>query len=137
MKLIITVLTLFASFQATAAQDSVAVFFNPSKTVVLVNEQYPDRLQAFMDQMAVAGELHLLSEDESFKIDCGRTAQSASCTFRLLPSPTVQFGHKAVAAAMPVAVAGTFATNFESSRGDQFHLELANGILALKANKAK
>lgn len=137
MKLFIAGLTMFASLQASAAQDSVAVFFNPNKTVVLVNEQYPDRLQAFMDQMAVGGELHLLSDDESIKIDCGRTAKSASCTFRLLPSAAVQFGHKAVAATMRVSIAGSFETAFESSRGDQFVVLISEGTMILKANKSK
>lgn len=137
MKLLIAGLTMFASLQATAAQDSVAVFFNPNKTVVLVNEQYPDRLQAFMDHMAANGELHLLSEDESIKIDCGRTAKSASCTFRLLPSQSVQFGNKIVTASVPVTASESFATNFESSRGDQFEIQIADGVLTLKANKSK
>lgn len=123
--------------QAFAAYDSVAVFFNPQKTVVLINEEGANRLHAFMDQFAVKGELHLLNQDESIKIDCGRTAVSASCTFRLLPSPAVQFGHKAVVAELAVELAGTFETSFESSRGDTFILQIAEGKMLLQAQKAK
>jgi hypothetical protein len=137
MKSMITVLLFFVSAQALAAQDSVAVFFNPQKTVVLVNEDGTNRLHTFMDQMAVRGELHLLNQDESIKIDCGRTATTASCTFRLLPSPTVQFGHKAVQAELPVEMAGPFETSFESSRGDNFVLQIADRKLLLQAQKAK
>lgn len=137
MKSMMTALLFFASVQVSAAQDSVAVFFNPQKTVVLINEEGANRLHAFMDQFAVKGELHLLNQDESIKIDCGRTAASASCTFRLLPSPSVQFGNKVVAAKLAVDVVGTFETSFESSRGDKFVLQIADGNMILEAQKAK
>lgn len=137
MKSMITALIFFASIQASAAQDSVAVFFNFQKTVVLVNEEGANRLHAFMDQMGVKGELHHSSEDQSLKIDCGRTVATASCTFRLLPSPTVQFGHKIVTAEVAVDVTGTFETSFESSRGDTFTLEIVDGKMRLLAKKAR
>ena len=137
MKSIIATLLLFVSVQVSAAQDSVAVFFNPQKTVVLINEEGADRLHAFMDQMNVGSELHVLNQDASIKIDCGRTAATASCTFRLLPSPAVQFGKKEVAAELTVDIAGTFETSFESSRGDKFIVQVADGKMLIQAQKAK
>jgi hypothetical protein len=137
MKSIIATLLVFTSVQATASQDSVGVFFSPQKTVVLINEEGANRLHAFMDHLAVRGELHLLNQDASIKIDCGRTADSASCTFRLLPSPTVQYGHKSVQAELAIDIAGAFETSFESSRGDQFVLQIVDGKLRLTAQKAK
>ena len=137
MKSMMTALLFFVCTQASAAQDSVAVFFNSQKTVVLINEEGADRLHAFMDIMGVKGELHHLTPDESLKIDCGRTAATASCTFRFLPSQTVQFGHKIVVAEVAVEVVGTFETSFESSRGDKFKLEIAEGQMFLTAQKAK
>jgi len=141
MKSMMTALLFFASVQVSAAQDaaqdSVAVFFNPQKTIVLINEEGANRLHAFMDQMAVRGELHLLNQDESIKIDCGRTAVSGSCTFRLLPSPSVQFGDKSVTAMLAVEVTGAFETSFESSRGDKFTVQIVDGKMLLQANKKK
>jgi len=137
MKSVIAAFLLFATVQASAAQDSVAVFFNTHKTVVLINEEGADRLHAFMNLMGVKGELHHSTEDSSLKMDCGRTSTTASCTFRFLPSSTVQFGHKIVTAELGVDVEGTFETSFESSRGDKFILEIAEGKMQLTAQKAK
>jgi hypothetical protein len=137
MKSMMTALLFFASVQVSAAQDSVAVFFNPQKTIVLINEKGADRLHAFMDQMGVQDELHLLSQDKSIKIDCRRYDDASSCTFRLLPSPSVQIGNKEVTAELTVNVPGTFETSFESSRGDKFILQIADGKMFLHANKKK
>lgn len=142
MKSMMTIFLLFVSVQTSAiqnfaAQDSVAVFFNTHKTVVLINEEGSERLHAFMDLMGVKGELHHTTEDGSLKIDCGRTAATASCTFRFLPSSTVQFGHKIVTTELGVDVEGTFETSFESSRGDKFILEIADGKMQLTAQKAR
>lgn len=132
-------LLLFVSTQSFAAADSVAVFFSPQKTVVLVNEHTPNRLHAWMDQLDTANELHILSTDESIKIDCGRTETTASCTFRLLPSEQVQFGNKSVIAAMNLneRFSGSSTFEFISSRGDKFVLASFEGHIVLKAEKSR
>ena len=119
-----------------AAQDSVAVFFNPEKSVVLINEEGVGRLQGLMDHLAFGNELHILNPDESIKIDCGRTTTTASCTFRFLPSATVQFGPKTVTAEI-TGVEGSFEASFESSRGNKFLLQITDGKMSLKAQKTK
>lgn len=138
MKHIFAALILFTSIQSFAAADSVAVFFSTQKTVVLVNEHSPNRLHAWMDQLGADKELHILSADESIKIDCGRTETTASCTFRLLPSENVQFGNKSVIAAMNLngKFSGASTYEFISSRGDKFVLASLEGHIVMKAEKA-
>ncbi|MFS4459605.1 hypothetical protein [Bdellovibrio sp. HCB2-146] len=138
MKHILAGLILFASTQTFAAADSVAVFFSTKKTVVLVNEHSPNRIHAWMDQLGASNELHILSTDESIKIDCGRTATTASCTFRLLPSEQVQYGNKTVTAEMELTdtFGGSSSFEFHSSRGDQLTVTSYEGNISLKAKKA-
>lgn len=137
MKHIIAGLLLFVSSQSLAAADSVAVFFSAQKTVVLINEHSPKRLHAWMNHLGAGSELHFLSEDESIKVDCGRTETTASCTFRMHPSELAQFGNKEVIAKFTLSekFMGSSAFEFESSRGDKFVLVSNDGDIALKAQK--
>lgn len=143
MKATITalILSLMTASSAFAAADSVGVFYRPEKVVVLINEDYrTSRLAEMMDALGLGEKALLLSSDESIKIDCGRNAQAASCTFRFLPSAIVNVGHKNVevlvtAEELKLPQAPAFEMVFESSMADRFVMQVAHGKVYFFANK--
>ncbi len=139
MRSIVSVLILMSSLQAVASSDSVAVMLRPEKTVVLINEFKTSRVHAWMDLMGVGSELHLLNQDQSIKVDCGRQEKTASCTFRFLPSHAVKFDTGLVEAVMPLenAAPGDLEISFESSRGDRFVIVQSEGQIYFRGSKAR
>ncbi|KYG62690.1 hypothetical protein AZI87_15495 [Bdellovibrio bacteriovorus] len=126
MKSLFLLLSLMAT-NAFAAADSVGVFHRPEKVVVLVNEHGSQgRLQGFMDALQAQDQLLWLSQDESIKIQCGRNATDASCTFRFFPSDSVSVESRSVNAFTEgkSLAKNPYEMHFESSNGDKFTLKV-------------
>lgn len=133
----LTLLTLLSSF-SFAATDSVAVFHRPDKVVVLVKEATPQgRIGQFMDALSAGNQISWTSPGESVRLNCGRSAVEAVCTFRFLPGPEVRIGNKELAAF--TSGEGLQKTPYEmafiSSREDQFFLKMDERGLLFNARK--
>ncbi|MBS1970971.1 MAG: hypothetical protein JSU04_11725 [Bdellovibrionales bacterium] len=129
------------STTAFAASDSVAVFHKPNKVVVLVNTRQGDlRLEQFVDMLGGQGSLVAATSDGSIRIKCGVGDTSASCTFGFAPSAHVTIMPKSVKAQISLRdlnlpASEDYWTEFESSQGDKFILEIRAGELVLTASK--
>lgn len=131
---------LFASPNAQAAADSVAVFHRPEKVAILVNEGGRNgRIQQFFNAWGIDHELYWQNSDESFRINCGRNETGATCNFRLLPSPSVEIrakeslGRARWTGEGPIPADVHF--SFESSRGNFFEFTSKNGELTIYTRK--
>ncbi|WP_373999145.1 hypothetical protein [Bdellovibrio bacteriovorus] len=137
MKSLVILLSLITA-NAFAAADSVGVFHRPDKVVILVNEHGSQgRLQGFMDAVQAQDQLVWLSQDESIKIQCGRNATDASCTFRFFPSDSVSVESRSVNAfseGKNLAKAH-YEMHFESSNGDKFTLKVEEKGLSFWGSK--
>jgi hypothetical protein len=139
------VFSIFAALQisasAFAASDSVAVFHKPNKVVVLVNTRLGDvRLEQFVEMVGGQGSLVTATRDSSIRINCGVNDSAASCTFGFAPSANVIILPKSVKAHaslrdLNLSVSEDYWTEFESSQGDKFILEIRAGELILTASK--
>ena len=135
------VLTLFTAVFAQASLDSVGVFHRPEKVVVLINEDYrSSRLSQLMDALGLGDSARVISQDGSVKMDCGRNAQAATCTFRFFPSDLVNIGDKNVEALVSVqdlqiSSAQNYDMTFESSMQDRFVVQISEGKMHFFANK--
>lgn len=141
MKFVLSFVSLMLSFSfASAAQDSVAVFLRAEKIVVLINEANNGRLQEWMNHLGLGTDLFAVSADENIRLSCGRRADVASCTFRLIPSASVKLNQKTVIAQASLAelqlpAVGNFEMSFASSREDKMTLKIQDGILQITASK--
>lgn len=136
-----TLMALQISTSAFAASDSIAVFHKPNKVVVLVNTRQGDlRLEQFVDMVGGQGSLVAATNDGSIRIKCGVGDASASCTFGFAPSAHVTIMPKSVKAQVSLGdlnlpASEYYWTEFESSQGDKFILEIRAGELILTASK--
>lgn len=134
-------MSLQISTTALAASDSVAVFHKPNKVVVLVNTRQGDlRLAQFVDMVGDQDSLAAATSDGSIRIKCGVSDASASCTFGFAPSAHVTILPKSVKAQvrlrdLNLPESEDYWTEFESSQGDKFILEIRAGELILTASK--
>lgn len=132
-------LTLLLATQSHAAADSVAVFHRPEKVAILVNERGRNgRIQQFFNAWGIERELFWENEDQSFRINCGRSEAGATCNFRLLPSAQVQIHAKESLGQAQFTGANTPTDvhfSFESSRGNYFEFRSVNGLLTIYTRK--
>ncbi len=141
MKFLALFTALLLTNVALAAQDSVGVFHRPEKVIVLINEiGEAARLQNFMTNLNEGISLQKISDDKTIKFICKRTQSEASCTFTFLPGEKVEIGNRTLAAHttledLKIESAEDFSASFESSRGDKFTLEIADGSINFYANK--
>ncbi len=135
------IFTLFTTVFAQASLDSVGVFHRPERVVVLINEDSrSSRLKEMMQVLSLPERTELLSADGSIKIDCGRNNQTASCTFRFLPSQIVSIGEKNVQAKIDlqdlnISSQGSFSIEFESSMQDRFVMQVSESTAHFFASK--
>lgn len=134
-------LTLVSAVFAQASLDSVGVFHRPERVVVLINEDSrSSRLKEMMQVLSLPERTQLLSVDGSIKIDCGCNSQTASCTFRFLPSQIVSIGEKNVQAKtdlqdLKISSQASFSIEFESSMQDRFVMQVSEGTAHFFASK--
>lgn len=139
--LVFLILTLSNSLSAWASLDSVGVFHRLDRVVVLINENSStSRLSRMMDAMGAANSLQTLSVDGSVKIECGRRAHAASCTFRFLPSQFVKIGAKNSAVNLSsddlqLSLAADYEMYFERSMQDKFSFSIHDNQIQIVAQK--
>lgn len=133
MKFIIIALL---ALPAYAANDSVAVFLRPEKSVILINERGADsRLQRLIKAFGPDKELLWESPDKVIRLNCARNDSAATCTIRLLPSINVQIENKRVFARAPIEGVSDLDLTWESSRYNRFNLRIAYGSIDLTGQK--
>lgn len=121
------------------AWDSVAVFYKPEKVLVLVNESGREgRLKSLMKLFGPENEILKVSEDQSFKMDCGKNATAASCTFRFLRAGDVRLFKRG--AEGHAKMSGLISEEkdyfvFENSNGDRFWIRVKNDHITFRASK--
>lgn len=129
------------SFAAAPSRDSVAVFHRPEKAIVLVNESgHNSRMQKLMDVLDAQSDLLLLNSDESIKVDCGRSENAVSCTFRFLPSESNRFGERKLDATaslsdLKASASQDLEVSFESSQQDRFVVSIVKDSIHFHAEK--
>lgn len=144
MNFLLLALFAFAASPSFAASDSVAVIVRPEKALVQVNEAgAASRLQNFLQSLGRVKNLLLISKDESFKLECGRNGQAASCVFRILPGGRGWIRVKAAGASAHLSEMGLpgelsvpdQAYEFRGSNGDQFVIRVQNHQLSVEGTK--
>ncbi|MBX3020580.1 MAG: hypothetical protein KF799_02795 [Bdellovibrionales bacterium] len=142
MKYIAILVTSMIAISTSASNwDSVAVFYRPEKVLVQINERgLNSRLQSLMTAWNFDREMKLLSQDESFKIDCARNHEAATCILRFLPSPTVNLQPRQARAELSANELGLsdisdMKIDFLNSNGDHFHLVVEAGRISIHASK--
>ncbi|MDG0817798.1 hypothetical protein [Bdellovibrio svalbardensis] len=139
----LSILILFITSQALAANDSLGVFFRPEKTIIQITQGgIQSRLQKWLKYVGAKQDAQLLSSDNSFKMECVRDLDTARCQLRLLPSALVQFHNKKIQAHIPLkdlglSDAGPIEVPFESANGDRLDLVVSDGTLHLYVSKAR
>lgn len=130
----------FGITTAMAAEDSVGVFHNPGKVIVLINEiNGAPRINGLMDALGVEMSFLYESADGLVRIQCGTPDDKAGCTFRVYEGGDIgTIGHRNAEALIPASELGVrsnYEMYFESSRQDKFYLKVDSKGLWFFATK--
>ncbi|AUN96743.1 hypothetical protein DOM21_18090 [Bacteriovorax stolpii] len=138
-----SLLALLISAPVMAASDSVGVFYRPEKVVVLVNERGEEAdLQNLIRRLGAGkNSFQSISQDKTIKVVCGKSEIEASCTFTFFPGSNVTINsNRSVEAQttledLGIALVDDISVGYESSMGDKFTLEVANGNIHFLGSK--
>ncbi len=132
---VIVAVVLFSSNLAHA-WDAVAVFRQPEKIVVQINEPYPsERLEILLATTEGAESWSYLAEDTRFKAQCQRGSLGITCMFRFLPDTDTLFAINDVLATAPLSLPANTELRFLNSNGDHFTITADGESAQFKAGK--
>lgn len=134
------IFTLLLTNTAFAKGDSLGVFYQPQKVIILINELgYEGRLHNIMNAFGVNESFEASSTDETIKFTCMRIEEAASCSFKFLPGKDVLIASRSLKATAQLSDlklgSENFEISFESAMSDKFTLKSEEGTLNFVANK--